>query len=323
MSAERRENALEPQFDHEMVVISAGLAALGEVPPTLHGRRDRAVRATVFVHGGQWHPILDDVTIHTEKLSVGDHEIDIREYRPTYIDPKEELATVVYFHGGGWVTASIDTYDIDVARLSAKTHTRVVSVGYRLAPEHPFPAPLDDCIAAVRAVHERGGWSSMSLAGDSTGGNLALGVSLALRGEIEFAAQLVFYPAIDPKAFGNRSYESYSTGFPLEAADLDFYYESYLPGEEESGNELAAPARAHSLRGLPPTVLVTAGFDPLRDEGRDFAARLIQSDVETVYMPNPTLPHGFQQMAPTAESAKRATHRAYDAFAAIIYGEEY
>ncbi|AMM22154.1 hypothetical protein AX769_00930 [Frondihabitans sp. PAMC 28766] len=229
----------------------------------------------------------------------------------TYYSPEHAVLSradvIVYFHGGGWVAGDLESYDDDMRYLAMTVGGEVVSVEYRLAPENPFPAALEDCVAAARAVASRAGIRSLSLAGDSAGGNLALSTALSLAGSaVHLDALLLLYPVVDRDAQANDSYRANGRGFLLEATDMAYFWSVY---ESASAQRLLD----QSLEGLPPTVLTTAGFDPLRDEGRALAEALIRADVPLIYLPNPMLTHGFQQMVPRVPAAHRAVDRAYQA----------
>ncbi len=223
--------------------------------------------------------------------------------------------TVAFIHGGGFTTGSVDSYDDDCRLLALQLDAAIVSIDYRLAPEHPFPAGFEDCLAVVRVLR-REIPGMLGVAGDSAGGNLALAVSLAMRDEQRaLDAQLLLYPAIDPDALDNGSYRENGEGYLLTTADMRYYYDAYLGGRATG---LGAPSHADSYAGLAPTVLVSAGFDPLRDESRILAGRLVADDVEVSYLPNPTLTHGFQQLVPRIPAATMALERAYRAFRHLL-----
>ena len=225
-------------------------------------------------------------------------EIPIRVYRPNSDEP---LPAVVYFHGGGWVIGNIETHDATCQQLSTSVPAVVVSVDYRLAPEHPFPAAVEDCLAATNWVHEHAGdlgadGSRLAVAGDSAGGNLAAVVSIKARdaGGPRISFQLLVYPATDlTRAF--PSHLANGEGFLLTTGAMDWFLDHYVP-ESERKNPDASPLFADSLAGLPPALVITAEFDPLRDEGEAYAQRLRESGVDAKASRYDGMIHGFYGM---------------------------
>ena len=236
-----------------------------------------------------------------------------RWYGPT---PDADRDVIVFLHGGGWVAGDLDSYDDDVRLLAQATGASVVSVEYRRAPEHPHPAPLDDCVTVVR--HAAGlPRRSLSLVGDSAGGNLVLGVALELRDDDLIDAVLALYPCVDPTAFGNDSYRDNASGYLLTREAMRAYWGMYA-GDDAAHRDPRVAILLGDLRGLPPVVVVSADYDPLRDEDAALAARLAAAGVDTTYLPNPGLTHGFQQMVPRVASATRALESAYAAYALAL-----
>jgi acetyl esterase len=243
-------------------------------------------------------------------------QISVRTYRP-----REEAspATILFIHGGGWVAGSVASYEPDVLRLVSATGMSVTSVEYRLSPEHRRPAAIEDCLAAAWMLVESGEASALAIVGDSAGGNLALECAIALRHEgVELAGQLLFYPVVDPAAQNNQSYRENGSGYVLTSEDMAYYWRAYLGSADPIAIADYAPFARERLAGLPPTVLATAGFDPLRDEGRQLAIDLIGADVPVFYLPNPTLTHGFLQMVPRVAAATAAVDAAYAALRRLL-----
>ena len=204
-------------------------------------------------------------------------DIPIRVYRPT---PDEGLPIVVFFHGGGWVLGSIETHDGVARQLALGAGAIVVSVDYRLAPEHKFPAATDDALAAAQWVHEHaselgGDPTRIAVAGDSAGGNLAAVTSLRARDEggPPLVFQLLVYPVTDSR-MDTPSFEENASGYFLTADSMRSFWSHYLRGPDDAANPYASPAHAEDLTGLPPALVITAGYDPLRDEGEAYAERL-------------------------------------------------
>lgn len=217
-------------------------------------------------------------------------------------DDSEDLAPgplVVYYHGGGWVTGDLDTHDHPCRLLSRASGARVLSVDYRLSPEHPFPAPVDDALAAFRDAVARAGElgadpERIAVAGDSAGGQLAAVTSQqAVRdGGPAPAFQLLIYPATDFLEVA-RSRLTFAEGFVLTKPNMDWYEEQFLGPDADRSDPRASPLRAEDLRGGPPALVVTAGFDPLRDEGEAYAHRLREAGVRTILRRHPGFVHGF------------------------------
>ena len=209
---------------------------------------------------------------------------------------------LVYFHGGAWVTGSLNSHDTLCRFLAAHAGVRVLSVGYRLAPEHRFPAAVDDAAAAFAYAREHAVGlgadpDAVAVGGDSAGGGLAAVVAhLAVRaGRPAPAFLLMFYPHCDT-ANRSMSRELFGEGFGLTDADIEWYTDQYLPPGVDRSDPRVSIARADDLSGLPPTYVATGGFDPLRDEGELLANRLAEAGVEVVLRREPDLMHGFANL---------------------------
>jgi acetyl esterase len=219
---------------------------------------------------------------------------------------------IVFLHGGGFVLGDLDSHDVPCRLLARHAGAHVLSVAYGLAPEHPFPAPVEDCRAAFRwALSNARALGAdpgrVAIAGDSAGGSLAAGVSwLAVQeGQPPPCLQILIYPATDMVAKA-RSHELFDEGFLLTRRDMDWFADRYL-GAADRGDPRASIVRAPDLRGLPPTLLVTAGFDPLRDEGETLARRLREAGCEVLLRRYPDLIHGFINLTGISRSARDAT----------------
>ena len=207
---------------------------------------------------------------------------------------------MVFFHGSGFVLCSLDTHDGMCRNLSAGAASVVVSVDYRLAPEHKFPAPLDDCVFATRWAVEHAAELSadghrVAIAGDSAGGNLAAATALRLRdaGGPALLGQLLIYPVTDHYTPGTPSYRENADGYGLTRDTMIWFWDHYLADPADAANPCASPLRAASLARLPPALVVTAEFDPLCDEGEDYAARLRAADVSARTSRWDGMNHGF------------------------------
>lgn len=243
--------------------------------------------------------------IWDHKISAGDHNIPVRIFYPEIVG---EFPLLIFFHGGGWVTGNIDSYDKVCANLAKHTNHTVVSVDYRLAPEHKFPAGLNDCYRVVQEVIANapalGGWSdNITLIGDSAGGNLAAAVSLMARdrGEPMAKAQILLYPAVnndhtDRSAF--PSVKENGTGYLLTSKRVSDYMELYKSCDDDLQNPYFAPILAEDFSRQPDTLIITAEFDPLRDEGEAYGRKLAQAGnrVEIVRMKDAL--HGFISLSP-------------------------
>jgi acetyl esterase len=242
--------------------------------------------------------------------------IGARLYTPPRAPARGPL--VVYFHGGGWVRGSLRSHDGVCRSLAAHANVRVFAVDYRLAPEHRFPAAVDDALTAFRYVARNGAAlgadpSRLAVAGDSAGGNLAAVVALETRGdEVRPSFQLLVYPATDMTR-SHPSHQLFAEGFLLTKPAMDWLLDQYQPDpsryREWRGSPLFVPAAA----GAPPAMVITAGFDPLRDEGRAYADKLRDAGVSVEYVCAESMVHGFFSMAGVVREARRVFDRAVDA----------
>lgn len=236
----------------------------------------------------------------------GDPDVGVRVYRPR--DRPGPVPGVLLIHGGGFIIGSVEAEHAGAAMAALQTGAVVVSVEYRLAPEHPWPAAPDDAEAAARWIAENPKsfgrtFTSMILCGDSAGGNLTVVSALALRDRpaaLPVILQFAIYPAIEPGA-SYPSKSEFSDGYGLELANMRLYEEHY---RSDKAHWRASPLRADQA-GLPPTLVVTAALDPLRDEGRAYAAATILAGVPTFYREIPGTIHGFASYRSAIPSAQR------------------
>jgi acetyl esterase len=226
----------------------------------------------------------------------------------------ENRPLIVYFHGGGWTIGDLETCDNVCRFLALNTPATVLSVGYRLAPEHPFPAAVEDACAAYRwaAVdNTRLGVdpARIAVAGDSAGGNLAAAASLLARDDDGPcpAMQALIYPVTDAVG-AQRSRDTFAKGFLLARADMDWFERHYLPSDVDRADPRVSVLRADDLSGLPPAYVATAGFDPLRDEGEAYATRMQDAGGEVTLRRHPGLIHGFANMTAISRTANAAMH---------------
>lgn len=274
-----------------------------EVTPFVARRLYRDTRAALS-------PKAPDVA--EARLIVADGPVALRAYRPAGVGKDEILPALMFFHGGGWTIGDLDTHDVVCRQLANGARCAVFSVDYRLAPEHPFPAAVDDCVAATRYVFEHADELKVdrrrvAVGGDSAGGNLAAVVCIHARdhGAPMPAFQLLIYPATDHRG-GFPSHQRNGEGYLLTRASMDFFRACYLPREQDWTDWRASPLLAKDLSRLPPAFVLTAGFDPLLDEGRAFAERLQREGVAVEYKEYEDMVHGFALFGGVVDRANEA-----------------
>lgn len=245
------------------------------------------------------------------KIPCGDHEVPIRIFKPLSTASHDIL---LFFHGGGWVTGNIDSYTKVCVNMAKLTGCIVASVDYRLAPEYRFPAATEDCYAAAREVYQKTAlldarYGSVTMIGDSAGGNLAAAVSLMARDRQEFSptGQILLYPATyndhsDASPF--PSVRENGTGYLLTSRRIRDYMDLYLGGEEDWENPYFAPLLAKDFTNLPRTLVITAQYDPLRDEGEEYARRLQQAGCKASLHRIPDALHGYFSLPPRFAQVK-------------------
>jgi acetyl esterase len=273
----------------------------------------------------------DVASVADMSVTTPDGDVPVRVYVPlgdptAPVGPDEPRPVLVYLHGGGWVIGSIETHDHTCRSLANGSGAVVVSVGYRLAPEHLFPAGLDDCLAAVRWVVDHAGElgsdaSRLALGGDSAGGNLAAVITQLMRDDgppIRF--QLLVYPAVDA-TLSYPSIDENADGYFLTKAAMLWFGQNYLAGAGADPTDpqvsplLAAP---EALAGLPPALVITAEYDPLRDEGEAYAAALRAAGVEATATRYDGVIHGFFQLPDVIPEGKSAIDEACTALRAAL-----
>jgi acetyl esterase len=224
-------------------------------------------------------------------------DLTLRIYRPVGQGPFPVLA---FFHGSGFVLCSLNTHDGMCRNLCAGAGCIVVSVDYRLAPEHKFPAGLDDCVFATGWIAEHaagfeGDRGRMAVGGDSAGGNLAAAAALRIRDETgpPLCGQLLIYPVTDYHSPGTPSYRENAEGYGLTRDTMVWFWNHYLSDPADAAHRYASPLRASDFSGLPPAMVVTAEFDPLRDEGEQYAEKLRAAGTSAVTLRWTGMNHGF------------------------------
>jgi len=239
------------------------------------------------------------------KLLVLDNRIAVRVYRPS----SDVLPALVFFHGGGWTIGDLDTHDVLCRSLAAGARCAVFSVDYRLAPENPFPAAVDDAVAATKYLLSNPGplkidASRIAVGGDSAGGNLAAVVALELK-KHNLAFQLLIYPVTDQRC----EFDSHSRngeGYLLTKEGIAFFRGGYLPDPKDWTDWRASPLLAADHRGVAPAYVLTAGFDPLLDEGRAYAEKLSAAGVAVEYREYSDMVHGFILFGGVLDTANAA-----------------
>jgi acetyl esterase/lipase/galactose mutarotase-like enzyme len=299
-AAEEDRMPLDPQFQPFLdLVQEGGWSPLSTGDPAAD--RDRYRRLSLLRRGPGFVPEqVADVEDRTVDGPGG--PLRLRLYRAGARAGRDARPVVVWLHGGGWVVGDLDTVDPICRRVANALRAVVVSVDYRLAPEHPHPAALDDTMAVLRWAAARWPDSPLVVGGDSAGGGLAAGAALRARDEggPRLAAQLLAYPALDPTQSTPSTAEN-GEGLFLTRADMAAFYAAYLPGELAQ-DPLVAVLTA-DLHDLPPAVVATAEFDPLRDEGDRYAELLAAAGVPTRHLPGPGLVHGYFALGSVAASA--------------------
>ncbi len=274
--------------------------------------------------------------VEDRAIEVGAHEVPVRIYRPAGLAgpaapgpagaaaPARE-GTVVFLHGGGWVFGDLRSHDGMCRSLTRLSGLTTMAVDYRRAPEHPFPAAVDDAVGVIRWLAGHGGEIGMAarplaVAGDSSGGNLAAAAALVLRdaGDSPLAFLGLLYPATDP-AMTTASYEE-NADDPFLSRDEMVWYWSQYGGGKAPDDPRAALTEVTDLSGLPPTYLLAAGLDPLRDEGLAFAEALRRSGVPVRCSEYRDMPHGFLLFAGRLSRAREGLAEAADAIAAGLAG---
>ena len=242
-----------------------------------------------------------------------DSALPVRIYTPEGNGP---FPVLVWFHGGGWVVGDLDSADATARNLTVGGQCVVVSVDYRLAPEAKFPGPAEDCYTATQWASENAAAlnadaSRLAVGGDSAGGNLAAAVSLMARdrGGLDVGFQLLVYPVTD-RNYNTGSYVDNADGYQLSRDGMIWYWDLYLESDADASNPYAAPLQAGDLSGLPPALVITAEYDPLRDEGEAFARALEAAGVPTACTRYDGMIHGFFGMAAAMDKGRQAVDQA-------------
>ncbi len=253
----------------------------------------QAVREKLLREQGE---MIEVAQIENRTISESVSEIPVRIYTP---EGEGNFPIILYYHGGGWATGDLDTHD-NISRILAKqTNAIVVSVGYRLGPEHPFPAAIDDAYAALEWVAQQGTSfngdpTRIALAGDSAGGNITAAIALKARDEGQSIVdyQVMFYPVMNLAEMNTESYQCFDQGYTLSKAIMELFRNAYTSNEQHWDNPYASPLLAENLQNLPPALMITASCDVLRDEAEQYAQRLKEAGVKVTLSRYPMV-HGF------------------------------
>lgn len=286
----------------------------GDDPQRLRDGYDAGTTAYAY------DPGAIDATAHEMPLAAGG--LPVRRYRPA--GTRGTLPTLVFYHGGGWVVGSLDSHDHLCRHLAVRAGVQVLSIGYRLAPEHRFPIAFEDSLAALHwAVTAAAALEvdvmRLAVGGDSAGGQLAASVAVASRdaGGPALRQQLLLYPVCDLVA-DNPSLRDNASGYLLSVAAYHRMCDWYCPDRGQWSDPRLSPQHAHDHRGLPPAYVLTAEFDPLRDEGLAYATALRAAGVPVTYRCHPGMIHGFARMGGKVEQGRVALDAAGDALAAAL-----
>ncbi|MGR6964616.1 alpha/beta hydrolase [Geodermatophilus sp. URMC 61] len=290
--------------------------------PPMHEGTAEAARAQFLALGAARSPdqVVPVGAVEDTTVPGAEGDLRARVYRPEGEGP---FPTVAFLHGGGWVIGDLETHDQSVREICRTSRAVVVAVDYRLAPEHPFPAAAEDAVAAARwiAAHlgELGGDDRLAVAGDSAGGNLAAVVAQQLIAEgTPLTAQLLIYPAVDALSeYASRTENA--RGYFLEKDTMDWFYGHYAGAWDDAKDPRLSPLHAADLSGLPPAVVVTAEYDPLRDEGEAYGEALRAAGVEARVRRYDGLIHGFFAMGAVSPAAQAAVDETCGAFGELLH----
>jgi len=305
MKAESSLSSLHPQCAALLEALQVqGQLSIDQVSPE-DARRTYAAR-------GDFKPLpisvarTEDVCVPVEA-----HRLTLRLYRPLGSSNDALLPTLIYFHGGGWLLGSINTHDALCRELCNAAQACVVSVDYRLAPEHPYPAAIEDARAALGWVFDNAADAGVdaqriAVGGDSAGANLAAVLAIEARGPTnrKIAFQMLVYPPVDLRC-SSESYDRCGEGFGLTRDHMNYFVRQYA-GDADIGDWRLSPGRCDSLENVAPALIIVAGFDPLRAEGVAYAQRLSAAGVRTTLVEFPRQIHGFFTLGRMVDEANDA-----------------
>ena len=265
------------------------------------------IRENTKLHIALKQPLLQIHSVDHQTINGPTSELPIRIYRP---NQENNLPAMVFFHGGGWVLNFLDIYEPALRKIAKNGNLVIIAVEYQKAPEHSYPAPLDDCYATLKWVIENSAELGIDLAaigvgGDSAGGNLASSVALKVFNEqlISLAFQLLIYPCNDYQ-MNYPSATNYSQGYGLTTQAMKWFWDQYLSKIEDQEDPYAVPAKAKSLRGVAPAILIAAEFDPLTDDVKNYYQKLIKDSVPAIYKEFAGQIHGFFNLSGVTDDAE-------------------
>jgi acetyl esterase len=287
-------------------------------------RRSRVAKERKAINAEIYH----DVRITSTYIRSGDHDIPIRLYRPSNVNQDSLLPAIIYFHGGGWMYGSAEQSDPICVAYCRGTGAVIISPDYRLSPEDPFPAGFDDCYETLcwsfnQATYLGIDSSRLAVAGESSGGNLAAACALETRNQNgpELKLQMLNYPALGTD-FDTESYNQNKCAPVLSAAEMKYFWQQYLGTELDQLNPRAVPLIASDLSNLAPAFIIVAEYDPLRDDGINYASRLEADGTPVVLKHVHRLPHGFMRSLAISEDVQRALVDIINAFRLALLTNE-
>ena len=265
------------------------------------------IRENTKLHVALKQPLLQIHSVDHRSINGPTSNLPIRIYRPS---EENNLPALVFFHGGGWVLNFLDIYEPALRKIAKHGNFVIIAVEYQKAPEHSYPAPLDDCYATLKWVIENAKDLGVDLAaigvgGDSAGGNLASSVALKASNEqlISLAFQLLIYPCNDYQ-MNYPSATNYSQGYGLTTQAMKWFWDQYLSKVEDQEDPYAVPVKANSLRGVAPAILIAAEFDPLTDDVKNYYQKLINDSVPAIYKEFAGQIHGFFNLSGVTDDAE-------------------
>jgi acetyl esterase len=308
-------------LDPNMQMVLDQMASIGA--PPLHQLSVADARASFDMMVTMMGPGEEVASVEDRTIHAGGHDLPIRIYRPEGLGDGP-APTLVFYHGGGFVIGGLATHDRDCRALANRGQCQVIAVDYRLAPEHPFPAAVEDATAALDYVVSHAGelgvdTGYLAVGGDSAGGNLAAVAALHARDTgIPLKLQLLIYPAVAGEAGEFPSRTENATGYMLDAESIAWFMNAYFP-EGVPDDWRAAPMSAPDHSGVAPALVITAEFDPLRDEGEAYARALEAVGVPAKATRYDGLIHGFFGMGPIVPAANAAVDEAGAALHAALH----
>jgi acetyl esterase len=300
--------ALDPESQRLLdLIVAANRPAWITLTP------EQAREQYLSTRAGAQGPLPAGVTVINRGIPSPTGPIRVRLYRPSSVPSDTPLPGLVFAHGGGWVFGNLDSHDVLCAQLSLEAGITVMAVDYRLAPDCRFPDAFDDVIAALAWAGKSGDQAGidkerLAIGGDSAGGNLSAAAAIWARdyNGPKLRLQVLAYPVTDIAARAD-SYRLFADGYGLNAPTMEWFIDHYTPDKATREDWRVSPLRAQSLAGLPPALVVTAGYDPLRDEGRAYAARLQKEGTVTDLLEFGGMLHGFLSSPMLLHGAKRGT----------------